>query len=78
VYYRYGGGKGVILCLYVDDISIFGTSLDDINDVKSFLSQNFDTKDLGEADMILNMKLINGENGIHFCSLIMWRLLLHE
>ena len=38
VYYRYGGGKGVILCLYVDDILIFGTSIDEINDVKSFLS----------------------------------------
>ena len=27
VYYRYGGGEGVILCLYVDDILIFGTNL---------------------------------------------------
>ena len=25
VYYRHGGGEGVILCLYVDDILIFGT-----------------------------------------------------
>ena len=57
VYYRYGGGKGVILCLYVDDILIFGTSIDEINDVKTFLSQNFDMKDLGEADVILNIKL---------------------
>jgi len=64
VYYRYGGGKGVILCLYVNDILIFGTSIDEINDVKSFLSQNFDMKDLGEADVILNIKLIKGENGI--------------
>jgi hypothetical protein len=64
VNYRYGGGKGVILCLYVDDIPIFGTSLDEINDVKSFLSQNFGMKDLGEADVILNIKLIKGENGI--------------
>jgi len=48
VYYRYGGGKGVILCLYVNDILIFGTSIDEINDVKSFLSQNFDMKDLGK------------------------------
>ena len=64
MYYRYGGGKGVILCLYVDDILIFGTSIDEINDVKSFLSQNFDMKDLGEADVILNIKLIKGENGI--------------
>jgi hypothetical protein len=63
VYYRYGGGKGVILCLYVDDILIFGTSLDEVNDVKSFLSQNFDMKDLREADVILNIKLKKGENG---------------
>jgi hypothetical protein len=35
-----------------------------INDVKLFLSQNFDMKDLGEANVILNIKLIKGENGI--------------
>jgi len=64
VYYRYGRGKGVILCLYVDDILIFGTSIDEINDVKPFLSQKFDMKDLGEADVILNIKLNKGENGI--------------
>jgi hypothetical protein len=45
-------------------ILIFGTSLDEINDAKSFLSQIFDMKDLGEADVILNTKLIKGENGI--------------
>jgi hypothetical protein len=42
VYYRYGGGHGVVLCLYVDDILIFGTNIDVINDVKSFLSKSFD------------------------------------
>jgi hypothetical protein len=35
-----------------------------INDVKSFLSQHFDIKDLGEADVILNIKLIKNESGI--------------
>jgi hypothetical protein len=64
VYYRYGGGKGVILCLYDDDILIFGTSLDEINDVKSLLSQKINMKDLGEADVILNIKLIKGEDEI--------------
>jgi hypothetical protein len=64
VYHLYGGGKGVILCFYVDDILIFGTSLNEINDVKSFLSQKFDMKDLGEADVILKIKLTKGENGI--------------
>ncbi|WVZ86666.1 hypothetical protein U9M48_033416 [Paspalum notatum var. saurae] len=64
VYYRYGGGKGVILCLYVDDILIFGTYIDVINEVKSFLSTKFDMKDAGEADAILNIKLIKDESGI--------------
>ncbi|WVZ58555.1 hypothetical protein U9M48_008818 [Paspalum notatum var. saurae] len=64
VYYRYGGGKGVILCLYVDDILIFGTDINVINEVKSFLSTKFDMKDLGEADVILNIKLIKDESGI--------------
>jgi hypothetical protein len=46
VYYRHGGGQGVILCLYVDDILIFGTSLYVINEVKTFLCQSFDMKDM--------------------------------
>ena len=58
------GGAEVILCLYVDDILIFGTNIDVINEVKFFLSKSFDMKDLGEADVILNIKLIKGENGI--------------
>jgi len=36
VYYRFGWGEGVILCLYVDDILILGTSLDVIKEVKNF------------------------------------------
>ena len=57
-------GVGVILCLYVDDILIFGTNIDAIKEVKSFLSKSFDMKDLGEANVIMNIKLIKGKNGI--------------
>ena len=64
VYYWHGGGNSVILCLYVDDILIFGTNIDAINEVKSFLSKSFDMKDLGEAIVILNIKLIKNESGI--------------
>jgi hypothetical protein len=65
VYYRYGGGEGVILCMYVDDILILGTSLDVIKKTKDFLSNNFEMKDLGEADVILNIKLLReGDGGI--------------
>ena len=38
VYYRHGGGEEVMLCLYVDDILIFGTNLKVIKQVKDFLS----------------------------------------
>ena len=55
--------QGVILCLYVDDILIFGTSLNVIKEVKDFLSQSFEMKDLGEADVILNIKLVKESNG---------------
>src|SRR5688500_19312446 len=58
-------GEGVILCLYVDDILILGTSLDVIKDTKDLLSNNFEMKDLGEADVVLNIKLLReGDGGI--------------
>jgi hypothetical protein len=65
VYYRYGGGQAVILCLYVDDILIFGSSLSVIEEVTKFLSNNFEIKDLEEADVILNIKLLReGDGGV--------------
>jgi len=63
VYYRYGGGEGVILCLYVDDILIFGKNINVIKEVKDFLSGNFEMKDMGEANVILNIKLLREGNG---------------
>jgi len=61
VYYRFGGSNGVILCLYVDDILIFGNNINVIQEVKYFLSNNFEMKDLGEDDVILNIKLLREE-----------------
>jgi hypothetical protein len=63
VYYRYVGGEGVILCLYVDDILIFRNNINVIKEVKDFLSSNFKIEDLGKADVILNIKLLREENG---------------
>ena len=54
----------IILYLYVDDILILETSLDAIQEVKDYLSQNFDMKDLGPAGMILGMKISKTSNGI--------------
>nr|GEV42632.1 zinc finger, CCHC-type [Tanacetum cinerariifolium] len=46
-------GKGVIICLYVDDMLIFGTDQVWVNLKKEFLSSSFSMKDMGEADVIL-------------------------
>ena len=75
VYYRYGGAEGVILCLYVDDILIFGTRLNVIKEVKDFLSQNFEMKDMREADVIINIKLVKESNngGVILTQYHMWR-----
>jgi hypothetical protein len=40
-YYRYDGGEGVVLCLYVNDILIFGASLKVIEKVKTFFISVF-------------------------------------
>ena len=46
------GVKELLCGLYVDDILIFGSSVKVIEEVKEFLSNNFEMKDLGEADVI--------------------------
>jgi hypothetical protein len=56
-------GEEVILCLYVDDILILGTSLYVIKETKYFLSNNFEMKDLGEAGVVLNIKVLRECNG---------------
>jgi hypothetical protein len=40
VYYRFSGSRGVILCLYVDDILIFGTELEAIYHTRVLGVQN--------------------------------------
>jgi hypothetical protein len=59
-------GVRELYCAYISMTLIFGTSLDMINEVKTFLCQSFDIKNLSKADVILNIKLIKGEN-------VMWK-----
>ncbi|GKB20874.1 zinc finger, CCHC-type containing protein [Tanacetum coccineum] len=46
-------GKGVIICLYVDDMLIFGTDQVQVDLTKKNLSSRFSMKDMREADVIL-------------------------
>ncbi|GJW59004.1 zinc finger, CCHC-type containing protein [Tanacetum coccineum] len=56
--------KGVIICLYVDDMLIFGTELNQIDKTKKFLSSRFSMKDMGEEDVILGIMIKRENNGI--------------
>ncbi|GJX29440.1 zinc finger, CCHC-type containing protein [Tanacetum coccineum] len=49
--------KGVIVCLYVDYMLIFGTDQFQMDKMKEFLSSNFSIKDIGEADVILGIRI---------------------
>ncbi|KAK3025992.1 hypothetical protein RJ639_042149 [Escallonia herrerae] len=61
---KFRAGSGVLICLYVDDMLIFGTDIDRINEAKNFLASNFSMKDLGDADVILGIKIIRSQHGI--------------
>lgn len=56
----------MIICLYVDDMLIFSTHINAINETKMFLSSQFYMKDLGEAYVILGVKVTKIENGFIF------------
>jgi len=53
----------VIICLYVDDMLIFGIHLDIVNATKSFLSTCFDMKECGDADVVLGITIMRTKEG---------------
>ncbi|GJV65046.1 NAC domain-containing protein 7-like protein [Tanacetum coccineum] len=54
----------VILCLYVDDMLIIGSNDKMIKSTKDMLKSKFDMKDMGLADVILGIKIIQTHNGL--------------
>ncbi|GJW09012.1 zinc finger, CCHC-type containing protein [Tanacetum coccineum] len=57
-------GKGVVICLYVDDMLIFGTNQVQVDLTKEFLSSRFSMKDMGEAGVISGIRIKHESNGI--------------
>ncbi|GKB51124.1 zinc finger, CCHC-type containing protein [Tanacetum coccineum] len=56
--------KGFIIFLYIDDILIFGTDQVQVDLTKKFLSSRFFMKDMGEAGVILGIRIKHESNGI--------------
>ncbi|GKU99886.1 hypothetical protein SLEP1_g12666 [Rubroshorea leprosula] len=57
VYSKFKNGQGVLICLYVDDMLIFGTNIEQVEETKRFLSRNFSMKDMGAVDVIFGIKI---------------------
>ncbi|GKB02548.1 retrovirus-related pol polyprotein from transposon TNT 1-94 [Tanacetum coccineum] len=63
VYVKQYKNAFVIICLYVDDMLIMRTNMDVINQNKKMLHSSFDMKDMGEADVILGIRIQKNSNG---------------
>ncbi|CAL9011582.1 unnamed protein product [Prunus brigantina] len=63
VYIKNDKNSCVLVCLYVDDMLIMGTSKDAINSTKKMLNSSFDMKDLGQADVILGIQIKRNNDG---------------
>lgn len=50
-------GKFTCLLIYVDDVILTGNNLQDIEDTKSFLKNQFKLKDLGELKYFLGIEV---------------------
>ena len=57
-YFKFFGHSYIILLLYVDDMLIAVSSIEEINNLKKQLSKQFPMKDLGVAKQILGMRII--------------------
>ena len=63
IYSKYKDNTCIVICLYVDDMLIFGTSQEVVCETNKFLRSKFDMKDLREAQVILGIKITRTPNG---------------
>ena len=54
---RLDNGRYIILLLYVDDMLVAGSNMQDINVLKRKLAKSFTMKDLGDAKKIPGMRI---------------------
>ena len=64
LFIRQGRNGPVSILLYVDDLIIADTDLEEISRVKSQLATSFEMKDLGDLNYLLSIEVIRIPEGI--------------
>ena len=55
----------ILLLLYVDDMIIIGDDLSGIQELKDFLSQQFEMKDFGHLSYFLGLEITHSTDGLY-------------
>lgn len=64
LFYKKNGSSVVFIAVYVDNIILIGTNLEEINHLKSFLHNQFKIKDLGRLYYFEGLKILYNEAGV--------------
>ena len=64
IYNKFENNICIVICLYVNDIPIFGTSLQIVCETNKFLGSKFDIKDLEKVKVILGIMITRTLNGL--------------
>ena len=65
LFFHYSNKGTILLLLYVDDMIITGDSLIDIQELKDFLNQQFEIKDLRYLNYFLGFEITHSINGLY-------------
>ena len=65
LFLRYTDKGTILLLLYVDDMIITGDDLSGIQELKDFLSQQFEIKDLRHLSYFLGLEITHSTNGLY-------------
>lgn len=57
IYLKVGESKVIVLVLYIDDIFIATNYLSLLYEIKKFLPNNFETKDMGKTSYVIGVEV---------------------
>ncbi|XP_019255211.1 PREDICTED: uncharacterized protein LOC109233803 [Nicotiana attenuata] len=64
LFYKKNGGSMVFVAVYVDDVLVTGTDLEEIGTLKRYPHETFRIKDLGRLHYFLGLEILYKDNGV--------------